>query len=734
MADEDYRTRLPVYINSATVIKVIEGYLAEVKEEISQHDKAVDEKINQLTETVNQIKSLVDDKIEVFNSKEKGINDLIEKLNEIMATLTINNSACTPSDSISPSYTPTYYVSSSGSDLNDGLTSSTPWKTLSKVGSETFSPSDIIAFKCGEYFEGTLIAPSSGTSGFPITFGAYGTGLRPKIYGSEIVTGWTLYSGNIWKATVSQDILQLFADGDRLPISRYPKTYADISTVNTTTEFVSTDITSQPADYYKDLKCVLKTERYNMVTKTVTASSGQTITIDSIPTGGLEVGRGFFFINKLDFLTQAGEWYYDSSTKTVYAWMTGSDDPSNYEIRASIHNYGISATNKDYVTIRDIQFEQQAEDSIYGNSCDYLTIQDCKFYNAALKGIQTLNTSTGLNIERNYMTGTMDSNMYIVSSTNSTILDNELHNCGQLANISLNTGFSTSPGQNIYTNYCNNTTIQYNKIYNSGYVAIKFNNGIYFINRNFSDGSCQTFDDGGAIYTYTGSNYLTTGVAGSTVSENIVLNSWGTPDGVNNITSYGYGIYFDHHTHDVTVEKNIISGAVGGFLHGANYNINNNNNIIYNCNVHLLATVETLVGNLSIHDNTICTTDRNGTYLGWYNSFQRITKITTPANIDFYNNTYISHYATNDVFYGYTDFASWQAVAGSCDTGSTFDNSTLPVGNDEELFYNNTKIAKTFNINGATAYDIDGNQVTVSFTLQPFEGKILTGTDLNLIS
>jgi hypothetical protein len=83
-----------------------------------------------------------------------------------------------------------YYVSTSGSNSNNGTSASTPWQTLSKVQSVcnagTINPGDRILFKRGDSFTGTISIGSiwgnhakSGTAANPITFGAYGTGAKP---------------------------------------------------------------------------------------------------------------------------------------------------------------------------------------------------------------------------------------------------------------------------------------------------------------------------------------------------------------------------------------------------------------------------------------------------------------------------------------------------------------------------------------------------------------------------
>jgi hypothetical protein len=92
----------------------------------------------------------------------------------------------------------TYYVSNTGSDVATGLTPTTAWQTISKINSSTFNPGDIIKFEAGGIWRETLTISSSGTANKYITFGTYGTGTEPKIYGSTEVTTWILSHGNVW--------------------------------------------------------------------------------------------------------------------------------------------------------------------------------------------------------------------------------------------------------------------------------------------------------------------------------------------------------------------------------------------------------------------------------------------------------------------------------------------------------------------------------------------------------
>lgn len=101
-----------------------------------------------------------------------------------------------------PAFATTYYIDAAkGNDSYDGTSESSAWKTIDKVNKSIFNPSDNIFFKRGEVWREQLVIPSSGSEGNPITFGAYGTGDKPEIMGTDTVTVWENYCGNIWKKT-----------------------------------------------------------------------------------------------------------------------------------------------------------------------------------------------------------------------------------------------------------------------------------------------------------------------------------------------------------------------------------------------------------------------------------------------------------------------------------------------------------------------------------------------------
>jgi len=82
----------------------------------------------------------------------------------------------------------TYYVSPNGDDDNDGLTPETAWKTCDPItiNSWLFEPGDAVLFERGGVYRRT--SPILVKSG--MTYGAYGEGYKPLIYGSATNYAW----------------------------------------------------------------------------------------------------------------------------------------------------------------------------------------------------------------------------------------------------------------------------------------------------------------------------------------------------------------------------------------------------------------------------------------------------------------------------------------------------------------------------------------------------------------
>jgi hypothetical protein len=91
----------------------------------------------------------------------------------------------------------TYYVDATGgSDASNGTSTSTAWKTLTKVNGTTFSPGDKILFKSGETWTGTLSPKGSGNVTSPISIDMYGGTVKPIMNGNGVTGTAAVYFTN----------------------------------------------------------------------------------------------------------------------------------------------------------------------------------------------------------------------------------------------------------------------------------------------------------------------------------------------------------------------------------------------------------------------------------------------------------------------------------------------------------------------------------------------------------
>lgn len=91
-----------------------------------------------------------------------------------------------------------YYVDdTTGTDSNSGISIDAPWKSLSHVKEQIFSPGDSILLKCGSTWNEGFSLRSSGDDAGPILVGSYGSGPPP------VIPSLTIYGDH----TIVQDLI-----------------------------------------------------------------------------------------------------------------------------------------------------------------------------------------------------------------------------------------------------------------------------------------------------------------------------------------------------------------------------------------------------------------------------------------------------------------------------------------------------------------------------------------------
>lgn len=252
------------------------------------------------------------------------------------------------------SYATIYYVANDGRDTNNGTSTATPFQTITKINSLTLVAGDQVLFRKGDTFRGQLNIRQSGTSGNPIIIDAYGTGNKPVISGSVIVTGWTNTSGNIWQATCSQAgsiLTGVYSNSNQLALGRYPNYNAPNKGYNTIQSHSgNTQITSLEslANDWTGAEIVIRTVQWVIDRSTITSKNGNVLNFNATPYAPQDKW-GYFIQNHPATLDQDGEWYYDQSTKKISIYST-QGNPENNTVEATVFSKGINLTGS-FITI-----------------------------------------------------------------------------------------------------------------------------------------------------------------------------------------------------------------------------------------------------------------------------------------------------------------------------------------------------------------------------------------------
>lgn len=242
-----------------------------------------------------------------------------------------------------------YFVAPGGSDSADG-TIDHPFATIQHFADLAY-PGDTCYLRAGTYRE-TVTPARSGTASAPITFEAY-PGETATVSGADpVASGWQVHSGTIYKTTamswdLGKGLNQVFVDDVAMIEARWPNT-TDImkpglaaidggSAMNGSTLTLNDADLTQATNYWVGaIVHGIWGTRYHAGTAQVTASANGTLTatMDCSNRGNPSTVGEYYLVGLLSELDSAGEFFYDSSTSTLYLWAPNNGSPTNVEAKA----------------------------------------------------------------------------------------------------------------------------------------------------------------------------------------------------------------------------------------------------------------------------------------------------------------------------------------------------------------------------------------------------------------
>lgn len=617
-----------------------------------------------------------------------------------------------------------YYISNTGNDNNTGKSKSEVWSSLKKVNASMalFSAGDSILFKRGDTFRGTLEIKASGNSSKPIVFGAYGTGNKPVIKASKVLTGWTR-NGNIWTADCPDcpdKITNLFIDDEFMPLGRYPNNdYLTISSAEGKTVIIDKNL-NFPDGYWNNAEAVLKTNPFIMDAIPVSSQTGNRIILSKNATYGIEEGYGYFFQNHSNTLDFNGEWVFNGKQKVIQVYS--SNNLANHIVEITFNDFCIDIGSYQNINIENLELTHSRIASLNEKSARYISFNNNIISYSGGNAIELLN-SNNCSFDNNQIFNSNNCSFYSKLSNNLVFSNNAVKRNALIPGRGYGgnaqyVGMRIQEGKDIL--------VEYNYIDSIGYNGIMFwytNNTI--IKNNFVNYSCLEKADGGGIYTW-GDQGL--GYSNRIVG-NIVLNSIGNYEGtpLENDSHPDKGIYIDEGTRNVYVGDNTVAYCYYGVYLSRSNTITFNHNTTFDNWNGFMTWGEKIFGNNKISNNYFFS-------LGKYDQWSMFL-LYVDGGIIFENNRVCDPFDTQIIrerdkstnrFFDYT-VEEWQNLGHVSDKPIplTFAQSGLADTAGFIIFdYNPTKTIKTRELSG-TYRDLDNNLVSGSIEIAPYSSIIL---------
>lgn len=515
-----------------------------------------------------------------------------------------------------------WYVSNSGSDatsVNAG-TSALPFKTLNRLTTlGKLASGDTINLACGSTWRETLTLNSNHSAG-NLTIQSWPTGCanRPVINASvllpaitwQAVTGKPYYSYKLSAAeaaliTGNVEFVRNPAN-DAAPYfkARYPdpvstgNNYALASSVDVNAGLLTMKSSDSAVVSSNDLTGAdihMRNQLWYVTSATVSGQSGGTLTVQGIPSS-FAANDGYVLENKLWMLNKPGEWYFDKSTKTLYAAnVSGTNVAPPTKLELTVNNNALvirDIPNIKVVNLNVLSTVWQAIDvrnspnpTVQNNLVQYgamgagggcgdnaaIFVGPTLNINDNCKPFSTAAGSNGAIVSNNTIKASGYAGLNVISDS-SWISGNIVEDTGTIARTrNVMYGLSaTAPGGYVIKN----------TVTKSAYMGIAFSNKSKLIDgalagemvqNNTVSKFCLYYADCGGIYTYNANGAadeatpLTQGP--STVVNNAVFDAVGDYQGSHNPDRHlTVGVYLDNFTANVNINKNVLYKLGTGVL------------------------------------------------------------------------------------------------------------------------------------------------------------------------
>ncbi len=647
----------------------------------------------------------------------------------------------------------TWYVSAEGSDQADGVSPGSALRTLGQAG-ERARRGDTIRLRRGDVFresvelaEPELVIEPYGPTGAD----------RPVISGSEPITGWQRWKGDIWVASTEHTPGYLYADGQLMLIARYPNTgwlrsrdWQELSDQadGATTALRSPGLLEHPRKapgYWTGATVRWRHHSWWYETRPIVGYDGQgelrlgdRSASHNGPHRWDTKGWGFYLDGKLEELDAPGEWYFDAQAGRVYLWPPEGQDPNAMLVEGTVRPLGLDVTT---ATVRDLVFRHQQN---VGLSIDgRFVVERCLFDSIGQDAVVSQRNRGGSALHvtwsttsgrighcefRNNLNNSLTWWQNPEAQGSSVIEHNTVIESGTVAGYG---GSGSWHGVGILIGRGRNVRVQYNHIEGTGYAGILLGSDGNFAEYNVIRRAMSTMNDGAAIYT---------NCSRSTIRHNIILDTRGGMASSGDWANISHGIWLEFlgEYHHSIIENNtcVRSGGDGIFLTN-NYECVVRGNVLFdNDRYQLLLTgrgsdeaKDTTQEHLIV-GNVLAMTGRQRGLLYFDPRFDYGT---------LRGNVYWSPMQDAPIMQGHgwpgsgdrnrLSVSAWQEQFGWAD-GEAVVPAPQPAEPKAELFINDSEAVRTIELHGPYR-DLAGQPVQSPLRLEPFTSVILMPAEAN---
>jgi len=575
---------------------------------------------------------------------------------------------------------------------------------------------------------------------------------------------------------------QLFRDDVRLPMGKWPNAddpafdhgYSFIDRAPSSTVIEDDEL---PAGDWAGAVIRAKLIRWLLVSRRVQSSDDRQLTLengldcwgdgcgDPDPSDAETHGWGYLITHHLGTLDQEGEWTFDEEANRVYLYsatapenIEGSAFPDDLEEEDDVWHRGAVVLGKNledhinYVVVENLLIKNQAGSGIATpinlqvDDNSHLVIRCNTIRNVDRIGLSLATWVWDAGDDSGWRGGhdqvisdnVIDgANEYGIHSYayRTTFQNNLVTNTGQAQNLGKaglgcgiggdnctehGAGIHAVRDQDAFTTHSN--TFRGNRIESAGGCGLGVYGHSNLIERNFIDHACSTKGDCGGVCMFGGDSLSDPRVYENTVRENIVVDTVGVTDGDSSDFKprFGFGLYIDHHSRDITTEGNTVIGSTAAGILYQDSTGTLRDNVVYGNALDRPGGGQVVVGNSpaqieQMSGNVLCATTEDATTLQ-----------TEPGRIDSSDDNVFFHPWREDHIWSGDNLtlAEWQAGGLDGQSRESFYSAAPGEAPRTDIFYNATGGDLTIPLEGSWL-DLDEHPVSGDLVLGPFESVVL---------